>query len=419
MSIFFIIVEILALALPIYLLLYRRELSIIYIPLIIFAKVIITPSSPAFLHYSVITILILYSVYQNSSFFSKNIYSLCLILIYLILVTNVSNFDSIRPNFFACLWFFTSLPLISTIYRKHSRDKIVKELSTVAFLILCLFVLNVIMSTMTGYSPYEMYGITSGVLYGNLYATDFNILAIATFLVLAFAVRQRNVIYFITSLTSLAFILLSLRRSVMLLSIIGIIIVILIFSTKNNIRNVIVFGAMSLVVSFVVIPNTNFLLTFIERYEQRNLADRELEEETRFLEYELIYDDIFLYEDYSPLFGYELLNSAGNYGKGILDDRTLHSDITNMIHSTGIVGLSLYLLMVVACFIQAFRSSKTREDYLIVTFCACVFLVYTITGRYTSSESMIILFLTLMLPITNRENQLNKIEEKKAELVRF
>ncbi|WP_299701302.1 hypothetical protein [uncultured Pontibacter sp.] len=411
MNLFFLSVELFAIALTIYLLLYKKELSIIYIPVLIFARIVVTPLSPAMLYYATISILLFYCIYKNSSFFSENIFSLCLIILYLILVTRTTDFEAIRPGFFACLWLFLSLPLISSIYKKHSREIIFKELSTAAFLILCLFILNVIVSTMAGYSPHMMYGITSGILYGNLYATDFNILAIAAFVILAYAVRRRNAIYFITFMISLAFILLSLRRSVMGLSLLGIGIILFIFSTQKNIRNVIILALTISAFGAIVIMNTSFMTTFIQRYEQRKLAERELSEEKRFLEYEILYDDLFSYEDYSPLFGYELLNSAGNYGKGILDERTLHSDVTNIVHSSGLIGLSLYFLMIITCFVQAFKNSKTKEDILLIMFCASVFVVYTITGRYTSSESMIFLFLTLMLSLSIKEDEVQELEE--------
>src|SRR5690606_19079263 len=96
--------------------------------------------------------------------------------------------------------------------------------------------------------------------------------------------------------------------------------------------------------------NTSFLDLFSERYELRDLDNRELGEEKRFLEYELIYSDMFVYQDYSPWLGYGLFDSGGNYGKGILGTRTLHADITSILHSFGFIGLTLYLLMFVTAF---------------------------------------------------------------------
>lgn len=411
MNSFFLSVELFALAFTVYLFFYKRELCFIYIPVLIFARVVVNPVSPAMVYYASISILLIYCIYKNTSFFNENIYSLFLIILYLILVTRSTDFVTIRPGFFSCLWLFLSLPLISSAYKKYSRETILKELSTAALLILCIFILNVIASTISGYSPYEMYGITTGILYGNLFATDFNILAISVFIVLAYAVRKKNIIYFITFLISLAFILLSLRRSVMGLALLGVIFIFIMFSTQRNIINVIFLGITVAAIGLIIIPNTDYAKTFIERVEQRNLAERELGEEKRFLEYEIIYDDLFVYKDYSPLFGYELLNSAGNYGKGILEERTLHSDITNIIHSTGLIGLVIYLLMIFKCFTSAFNNIRSKEDFFLIIFCSSVFVVYTITGRYTSAESMIMLFLTLMLPLSIQEGQVQEPQE--------
>lgn len=88
----------------------------------------------------------------------------------------------------------------------------------------------------------------------------------------------------------------------------------------------------------------------------------------------------------------------------MLEDRTLHSDITNIVHSTGVVGLLLYLLMIASSFVQSCRHAVKRLDFVIILFCGSAFLVYTVTGRYTSTESMMLLILLLMLPLARQEN---------------
>lgn len=403
MNLFFLAIELFTFGFAIYVLFYKKELAIVYIPVIIFSRIVATAITPASVYYGLVSLFILYFIYKNPSFVRENVFSLLLIILYGILLTQSTDLETIRSGYFAVTWLFLCIPLINSIYKKYSREVILKELAFSAFIILAIFILNVLMSSLKGYSPKLMYGITSGVLFGNLYATDFNILAFALFIILYYVINKKNPIYFITFIVSLAFIMLSFRRSVMGMSLLGIAIILFIFMARKNIKNLVVFGGLTAIIGFVVLLNTNFINVFIERYEQRKLAERELGEETRFLEYEIIYQDLFVYNDYSPWFGYELLNSAGNYGKGILDERTLHSDITNIVHSTGIIGLLLYLLMVFTSFKHSFRNAATGSDILIILYCAAAFFVYTITGRYTSSESMMFLFMILALPLAQKE----------------
>src|SRR5690606_19270430 len=121
---------------------------------------------------------------KNLLFFRTNIYCLLLCLLFLVLIPGSQDLVFLRPFLFAVFWLFILIPLIGSIYPKYPGRIVYKELSNVAFIILCLFCLNVIFSSLTGYAPNAMYNITTGVLYGNLYATDFNIIPIALFIVL-------------------------------------------------------------------------------------------------------------------------------------------------------------------------------------------------------------------------------------------
>src|SRR5690606_3322189 len=308
----------------------------------------------------------------------------------------------LRPFLFAVFWLFLLIPLIGSIYPKYPGRIVYKELSNVAFIILCLFCLNVIFSSLTGYAPNAMYNITTGVLYGNLYATDFNIIPIALFIVLLKFINKKNWIYFAVFMLSFIFIMLSLRRSVMGLSLLGIAVTMLIFLTPKNFKSLAGFSLFFVLLGSLIVINTNFLDLFQERYALRDLDNRDLSEEKRLLEYELIYKDMFVYQDYSPWIGYGLYDSDGNYGKGVMGRRTLHADLTSMAHSTGLIGLTLYLLAMFTAFYQAYRKANSRIDKFIVLFCASAFVVYTITGRFTNISSFILLILLLKLPLTQK-----------------
>lgn len=402
-ALFFLITEIFIICFTIYLFLYKKELAILYIPTLLFAQTVTTPVLPAMTYYLIFTLFILYFIYYNTSFIRENPFSLVLLVYHAVLLTQSPEIENIRSPLFSVAWLFLAIPLIAAIYRKFTRDELLEELSRAAFILLLLFVVNVTLSTYTGYAPNAMYGITTGILYGNLYATDFNVLSLAAFVVLLRAVSRKSVVYFLLFVISFAFITLSLRRSVMGLAALGIAIAVLLLLTQRSLLKVAFFSGAAAIVGFLIIANTSFMTVFIERYEHRNLAERELEEEKRFLEYEVLYEDMFVYEDYSPWFGFGLFDSAGNYGKGIFDQRTLHSDLTNMAHSTGLLGVLLYLLMVFTSFWSSYRASVTRADRLFLFYCAFVFLVYTTTGRYTTIENIWFIMLLLLLPLAKQK----------------
>lgn len=415
MNVFFLLLEIFLFAFGAYILLKKGELAIIYIPVLFFLNTVIyTHTVSAFAYYGLISVILLALMRKNSSFFKNNFFALCLTIYFLLLMTEPKDLSEIRQYLFYVIWFFISIPLISAIYQKYTREEVFKELALSSFIILSVFIANTALSSLFRFDVFSMYGITSGILYGNLMATDFNILGIALFIVLLSILKKKNILYLGVFVVALAFVVLSLRRSVMGVGFMGIGIVGLILASQNM-KKVFLFGGIALLVGLLVVVNTDFLPMFQERYELRNLEDRALEEESRYIEYELLYEDMFMYKKYSPWFGFELFNSPGNYGGGIFFDRSLHGDLPSIAHSSGIVGVALYLLMVLMAVYQAYRASKTTADKLIVLFGVLTFMMYTGTGRYTEVGSMMLLFLTLKLPLAVEEEEEDVEDEDEEE----
>lgn len=203
----------------------------------------------------------------------------------------------------------------------------------------------------------------------------------------------------------------------MALGALGMIIAVLTLMTRQKAKMVFVLGGIVVLAGLFVYNSTDFFSEFKERVELRKLDERELTEEKRFIEYTLLYDDMFVYHAYSPWFGYELFNSAGNYGKGVLAERSLHGDIPNIIHSSGLLGVTLYLLMIATAFFQSIRAAKHYQEKLIVLFCAITFAVYTVTGRYTEIASSLFLMLLLMQPLAAHESEVEMEEEPETALL--
>jgi hypothetical protein len=389
---------------PVYLIFKKNDLGIFYIPLLFFADKIIGVHNPAYIYYGTLSLIIFFLIIRNGFFFRNNIWALLLIVYFLILLNKSNDLGLIRPYVFSVIWLFILIPLIPQIYNKYSAEVVFKELSNASFLILVLFIVNALVATVYKFAPTEMYGITSGLLFGNLWAAAFNTLSMALFVVFLKGVSERKLLYVVVAVVSFFFIMLTLRRTVMGLSALGAVIGLLTMMTQQKAKMVFLTGGLIVVIGYLIYDNTGFMQEFRERVELRKLDERELAEEKRFIEYALLYNDMFVYNTYSPWFGYELFNSGGNYGKGVLAERSLHGDIPNLLHSSGLIGVAMYLLMVATAFWQAIRAAVRYQHKLIVLFCAISFLVYTVSGRYTEVAATLLLFLVLMLPLAKNEN---------------
>jgi hypothetical protein len=398
MNIFFLTLEICSYLFALFLFIKKKELAIIYVPVLIFVNNVIEPSFSALVYYGTVSLLILSCIAKNHTFYQKNIFALLIFVYFLVLLTRSSDLVFIRSGVFSVLWLFLSIPLIPAVYSKYTDSVIFKEITNAALCVLVVFIVNVLFSTVYKYSPNAMYGITEGLMYGNVYGAGFNILPVAVFLLALKLVESRKPVYFLIIVVSLFCILLSLRRTVMILSLAGVVVAFISMLSFKRAKSFLTIGCLLFLAGYIIYSNTDFADEFNKRYELRNLDEREMAEEKRFIEYELIYDDMFENNDYSPWIGYELLNSAGNYGRGVFELRTLHADLPSIAHSSGVIGLCLYLLMMITAFFRAFKMASTGLDKLIVFFCLVSLVSYTITGRFTEAASMILLFLVLMLP---------------------
>ena len=404
MDTFLMLIEIICFhGLALYCIIKKNERSLFYLPALFFADKIIDTIDPAFIFYSYLVMIVILCIARNGFFFRNNIWALMLIIYFLFLVNYSSDLTVIRPYVFSVILLFSLIPVIPAIYQKFPAEVIQNDLTNSCLLILILFILNALAATYYKFSPMEMYGITKGIMFGNLWAAAFNTLPLALIVVFMHGVSEKKPLHLIICVISFLFIMLTLRRTVIVLSTLGILMSLMTLMTRQKAKTLFMAGSLITVIGFFVYNNTDFFQEFKERIELRKLDERELAEEKRFFEYSLLYDDMFVYHAYSPWFGYELFNSAGNYGKGILADRSLHGDIPNIWHSSGLIGVALYLLMVGTAFLRAWRSASRFKDKLLFAFCGISFAAYTGSGRYTEIAATLLLYLIVTLPVATSE----------------
>lgn len=397
---FFLLVEFALPLLAIYWVIRKQSLAIVYIPFIMFSYHVIEKKLPGFFMYFILVALLIYFVVYNLPFVKKNIFSIIIFFYFLILLKNYQEeFKEIRPFIVNVSWLFLGIGLIPYIYESYSREKIFREISFAALLTMSIFSINTILSTLFKYNPEAGYGITTGVLYGNISNDYYNIFPVALYLILRRGIRDKNLLYFGVYFISIFFVLLTMRRSVMLLSVIATMIVMAELMDFKNIKQFMAYGLAIALVSAIVISNTSFLDQLIERYEKRDLENRSLEKENRLLEFDLLYKDLFVYYDYDPWFGFGLDQSHGNYGKGKLGTRSLHTDFANITHSAGLLGLFLYLMMVSVAFWAVWKKTNSKSDKIQFFFILFCFLLYFINGRYTTVNATLMMVGILNLPL--------------------
>lgn len=401
------------------LILKKGSLAIVYMPTIYYASTLYEGKYvPDKLYYYFFIGLLLFFAFFNLPYLKRNVYSNLIILYYLILALFVDDFVRIWEKFMGLMWLFVCVPLIPQIYTNFDKKTIEDEVALSAFAMMALFVVNVALSTYFGYNPYEIYRFKGGVLFGKMDSDIYNIFPYAIFVIFRRGIKNNNPIYLALYFVCIFLVLLTLRRSVMALCLFGSILVMIELVKFEEIKKFLVYGVVVAGVALAVLSQTSFKDQFIERFEARGLnQERSLEGEGRLMEFGLVYRDLFVYYDYDPWFGYGLLNSSGNYGKKIFGNRSLHTDPTNLIHSSGFLGLALYLLMFGTLFAAVWFRTNNREDRIRYLFISLCFLVFFINGRYTTTPAMLLMLVIFCIPFAKSSSEI-VIDFQKKNLAR-
>lgn len=417
MSLFFLLIEVLVPVLALYLIWQKGDLSVVYLPFFMFCGDVIVRSFPALFEYLLFSALIIYYIYHNPTFAKNNFFAIILMIYFFLLLPFSKDLVAVRMYFFPAIWLFLLIPILAEVFRKYPRTWIFNELSKSAFLILVLFIANSVLSTLLNFNPRQQYGITSGILYGDLSLDYFNVLPFAAFVVFRKGVKDKNYLYIIIYLTAVFLVLLTFRRSVMGLCVLGAAVVLIELLDFKRIGDFLIYGVVISLVTAFVVYQTGFVELFWQRYEMRGLDNRPLVQEGRMMEFGLLYRDLFVYYDYDPWFGYELFASHGNYGKNLFGDRSLHTDFASIVHSSGLIGLLLYLAMVSVAFASTWKRTCSRGDYLQFFFICIAFFVFAMSGRWYTISATVMMYCLLYLPLgkhLRRKNPAMSLKKKIA-----
>jgi hypothetical protein len=409
MKFFFTIIDVLLPLSIVFLIFKKGSLSIIYIPFFYFVFSIMEKSKIISFYQLLFIVLLLFYCFFNLMYLKRNLFYSILLGYFLFLIFLIGDIFTIAVfkeyvwNISGLLWVFTAGVLAPEIFKNYDRKKIFNELSFSSLLLLSFFIINSVLATLFKYFPDNQYGFTSGISFGHVGISLYSVIPLAIYLVFRKGVLEKNSIYFFVSLASLFLVMLTLRRTAMAFSVLACLTVMVELLNFNQIKQFALYAFIFALSATIVFKATGFSDQLFERIEKRSLKGRDIEEEGRYIEFSLVFKDLFVYYDYDPWFGYGIFSSHGNYGKRILGNRPLHSDINYFIHGSGFTGLFLYLCTISLIFIHSWQRCKSREDKLLFAFISVYFLASFLLGWSKRPLTPVLLFMMLSLPYAKSE----------------
>ncbi|MDD3876067.1 MAG: hypothetical protein PHT69_05565 [Bacteroidales bacterium] len=240
-----------------------------------------------------------------------------------------------------------------------------KLVNSIVF-ILVLFVLYTIVNSVFKLTPaqYVKEGeesdfSTGGIAGSSLFTISYVLLFLPLIVSHVSPFKKKIVIFF--GIIAFVILLLSLRRTTIIILIIGYLIHI--FFARKYIGRAIGIAFFVLLALFILFP---FFYPMLEsRFELR--SDRFEEDaylnEGRFIETVYITDEVFTFEDIKySFFGKEIWNSVGNYAGGFYGNRQIHVDYMNILNGSGLLGLTLYLLIFIVMFIEYLKVKPPNSN---------------------------------------------------------
>jgi hypothetical protein len=379
----------------------KRTLSVVYIPFFYFASFVVEMSNHFALYQLITVMVIVYYIVFHLPFIKRNIFWVFLFLYFVFLLSTIRDFKEDRPHILSLFLILTLVPLVPEIFKNYSKSVVFDEIAKSAGMILGVFIFNTVISSALKYFPPNEYGFTSGVSFGHLGINTYSVLPLILFIVLKKAIKDKSLLYFLLYFGGILLVMLTLRRTAMLLSVVGSIFVVLEMFNLKQIKDLALYGFIALIFGFGVLKFSGFADQLIERVEQRNLAERELSSEKRFLEFEIIYNDLFVLYDYDPWFGYGLFNSKGNYGRKVFGTRSLHTDFAYYVHAGGFLFLTLYLCMMGKAFWDTWIKTRSREDRFRFLFLILYFSVLFMLGNSRNPIHPSMFICLLSIPFAN------------------
>lgn len=245
-------------------------------------------------------------------------------------------------------------------YAFFSKKEHIYVLFLLIFLLGFSFLLNVIFANIFGWESTMGYGNeemfkTGNIFAEGLYLVNFYCLSVPMLIVLD---EKRKYIYIGQALVLFLLVLAFMKRTpifTILLSLFCYFFIYTFFKSRRSYKlflelgrkNKNKIGGLFFVFGVFVLGFISISPYIISQYNLRssrkNFAAKNVAEEGRTIEWNLVVDEMFMFEDIPYLlFGREFNNSAGHYGNGIFGKRKIHTDWAGFLNGTGILGFIFF-----------------------------------------------------------------------------
>jgi len=246
------------------------------------------------------------------------------------------------------------------------------------------------------YGEYQIVNMGPGLHHNTIYT---GILIISIYFVLRkYSEDKLRDTILITTMAIL--ILLSYRRTAIILLMVSCIIFIT-MSKKQNLFKYVIPGMILLITTYPLY--NEYVTNYFKARGTRANFEYGIQSETRFKEVTLITERILNANELKYFFfGMEFLNSEGTYYSSrfpVLSSRPLHSDYAVVLHGSGFVGITLYFFLLISILcktIQCVKFCGLKNDLSIMTtILTSILILVTFSGSILSITFRTTLFLFL------------------------
>ena len=243
--------------------------------------------------------------------------------------------------------------------------------------VLFLFIITTIISTIFKIGP-SIYTESQSFLTGNIFGGSLNIISlgliIVPFIITTIRGKISKIIVIIIASLSLIALFLTMKRTSILATIIGLLLYFILTEKKSKILLSVLSIILLLTILYPIYENI-----LIERFEARRdkIYLESVEEEARYKETFFIWEDIFSFnKPMESIFGKQLYNSPGNYASGIFGVRQIHIDYNIILHGAGICGLLIYLIIFIPLWRELNSTNKIVINYINYDKLKAIFIIF-------------------------------------------
>ena len=310
------------------------------------------------------------------------------ILIFIYCLTLLFFSSDLELSFQKYIKYLSGIIMFPIFYLQVSNIKDLIKVKISFLIILFIFVINFIFADLfnLGRGIYSdgQDNFNSGNLEGSsLYIGSLVLISAPLFYTFLKSYRSR-IFYIILNISVVLILLLSMRRTALLMVVIAYVFIAFFYRTKSALYK---YGLVILTL-IVITVSVNFdkVQNRIELRSDR-FEEGSIEKEGRYLETILIFANIFSFEDMSySFFGRELFNSAGNYDYPD-PKRLIHADYNIIISGSGLIGLFLYFLFnyqILLIFIRSRSISGKSSLYYLFWVTGFALLIASIAVSFSS-----------------------------------